>query len=219
MRCLHAHPAMLVFDGGVHFAAVASALHPIHRHRLPEAHLDSAYKLRERLGRTAAGAEEFVRRLRIALHQRIPTGLGSFSDDVFGAARVYRCASRQKQGDRDHRDCTRRRPPKPAFTQCASVLLWPKTIQVDSPRQTNSEDFYNSVLFLQQSGKLTTPKALGFNAFGGLLKPASRGLSGAGAPTAGVPAGAAGRAWGGGFPRPAASSAARPWPPAPGRYC
>jgi hypothetical protein len=59
-----------------------------------------------------------------------------------------------------------------AFTSDLSFVGL-ETIQVKTRRQTNSSYFYNTVLFLQQQGKITTAKLLGFKAFLYTLKEGS----------------------------------------------
>jgi hypothetical protein len=73
-------------------------------------------------------------------------------------------------------------------------MLRRKTIQVDSPRQTVSKDFYNTVLFLQQRTLSFRCKALSFRELC-LPNMAAQGASqppvfGAGATTGGGVAGA-----------------------------
>ena len=97
----------------------------------------------------AARAEKSVCGLRVPFHQRIPTRLRPLLDDFLGRRGLHRGTTEHSR-HRHHHEEPRNVVRQTHGPDHSTTVLRGKTIQVESPRQTNSQDFYNSVLFLQQ---------------------------------------------------------------------
>src|SRR5690242_1822203 len=148
-RCLRTPALELVFDRHRRVAGVLRrAVDLLYLGAPPETLPEARHVILLAHHLPASGTQETVGGTEIALHQRIPPflrpGLHGFLRRAWGHGRASR------EGHHRPRQQHPAHPAHHAFPSPFPVWLRRKTSQVDSPRQTKSKGFYNTVSFLQQ---------------------------------------------------------------------